>query len=203
MTQEPDKVALFDVDEVLLDIWQPLIDTYNRFFNTHLTSRSFPAIVRDFDKNREKYKDFSLYFMQSETFGRLKARPGMKQLLHQMREKQYDLVVITASSPDPRLAAKRQQNLETEFGSIFKSIHCTGSPDKTAIIQQYARQYRLSLFIDDHPDTVAQSVGIVNAPIWQANAVRAPYFARIRKPMFVAKKATDILTIAAQMEHSR
>ena len=197
------KVALFDVDEVLLEMWRPMIVAFNKYFKTHYTFKTFPIVVRDFDKNRDKYKDFAFYFMQSDLFGKLQARRGMKELIHQMQKQNYDLVVVTASSPLPTFAEKRRQNLETEFGPVFRKIHCVGSTDKTSVIRHYADQYDLSLFIDDHPYTVAQSVGVVTAPIWQDNIVRRPYLNKITKPMYIARHPTDILTIATHLEKQR
>lgn len=204
MTTQADKIAIFDADEVLLDLSSALLPFASKLIKRPATRKDLIYLMRDFNKDREKYARFGLDFMRSESFGCLNAKRGMLRLLRRLKKEGYDLAVITASSPFLEIKEKREKNLIREFGRIFTDIHSTGNLNKKDLLHQYAKAYRFTAFCDDLPATVQSSVKIVTCPIWKANEINRHQIRILDlNQVHIAHHALDILEIIIKHEKHR
>lgn len=194
---ENKKIAIFDVDEVLLDMWGPMHKMLEDFQRRKISDEAWLQIIRDFDKDPRPYFEFGKHFMGSETFERLNAKRGMKQVLRGLSDAGWDLAIVTSAPPAKEVELKRRRNLYRAFGDVFRSIDCVGSKDKKGRIAALAAQYDESMFVDDNPAIVQQSVGIVNHPVWRYNLPHSYVLDKLDLTRAkVAKTSYDILKIA-------
>lgn len=190
------KIALFDADGVLFNMWDPMKDMYQDYFSVSLSMQEWINVIRDFDANPLPYKDFGLYFMGSKTFSELPAMEGMPSLIKDMKNDGWELGIISASSPIDRFQTHREQNAALHYGDAFSTVHCIGSKDKDEMLRHYAKDYDIVAFCDDHPKNVARSTPVVTIPIWREN-IPLSYrkdemdFSRVH----VASSADDIRSI--------
>ena len=190
------KVALFDVDGVLLDLHEAMFSQCSSFFQKAIDKNEYVQMVRNYDKNTKLYSDFGLYFMQSKHFECIPAFAGMAQMLKTLKEDNFDLIIISACPNEDKIRTARLKNLNDCFGDVFTAIHLTGSTNKKELIAHYAHQYDISFFCDDRPANVQQSIGLVNYPIWKHNLFLLPHLTEeIKKDIFIAQTPEDILKI--------
>ena len=195
---ENKKIAIFDVDEVLLDMWGPMHKMLEDFQRRKISEDEWVQIIRDFDRDPRPYFEFGKYFMSSDTFERLNAKRGMKDVLKKLADNGWDLAIVTSAPPTKEVELKRRKNLHYAFGDIFKSIDCVGSKDKKSRIADLAEKYEESMFVDDNPAIVQQSVGIVTHPVWRYNLPHSYALDKLDlSKAQVAKTSNDIWQIAA------
>lgn len=195
-----DKVVLFDVDGVLLELWTPM---YLYWKKEMRAKGEHPGLRRfSLEEIYGYYKDPSCSsgigdrFGQQEAFGKLRPKEEMVETVHALKKMGYDLVVITAASNDPLTRAKRCKNLMEVFGDVFNQIHCVGSASKEGLIRTYAGLYKESAFCDDHPGNVQKSVGVVTYPIWRFNQPLVPLLEKLdTQKASVIYKGGDLLEI--------
>lgn len=193
------KIAIFDVDEVLLDMWGPMHKMLEDFQKRKINGDEWVQIIRDFDQDPRPYFEFGKYFMGSSTFERLNAKRGMKQTLQTLAANGWDLAIVTSAPPTKEVELKRRKNLHYAFGDVFVSIDCVGSKDKKARIADLAAKYEESMFVDDNPAIVQQSVGIVTHPIWRYNLPHSYALEKLDlSKAKIAKTSSDILKIAGE-----
>ena len=196
---ENKKIAIFDVDEVLLDMWGPMHKMLEDFQQRKISDEEWVRIIRDFDRDPKPYFEFGKYFMGSPVFERLNAKRGMKQVLKNLAAGGWDLAIVTAAPPAKEVELKRRKNLYYAFGDVFKSIDCVGSKDKKARIADLAGKYEESMFVDDNPAIVQQSVGLVTHPVWRYNLPHSYALDKLDlSKAKVAKTSNDILKIAGK-----
>ncbi|MBQ8660953.1 MAG: hypothetical protein IJ482_01335 [Alphaproteobacteria bacterium] len=191
------KIAIFDVDEVLLDMWGPMHKMLEDFQQRKIDDGEWVQIIRDFDQDPRPYFEFGKYFMNSPVFERLNAKRGMKQVLQAMSASGWDLAIVTSAPPEKEVGLKRRRNLHFAFGDIFKRIDCVGSKDKKAHISALSGRYEESMFVDDNPAIVQQSVGLVTHPVWRYNLPHSYALDKLDLSRAdIAKTSDDILKIA-------
>lgn len=191
------KIAIFDVDEVLLDMWGPMHKMLEDFQQRKIDDGEWVQIIRDFDQDPRPYFEFGKYFMNSPVFERLNAKRGMKQVLQALSVSGWDLAIVTSAPPEKEVELKRRRNLHFAFGDIFKHIDCVGSKDKKAHISALSGRYEESMFVDDNPAIVQQSVGLVTHPVWRYNLPHSYALDKLDLSRAdIAKTSDDILKIA-------
>ncbi len=198
-----DKIVLFDVDGVLLDLWTPM---YLFWKQDQFSKGKYPRISRFVEEEVYGYykdtKSYSGYisglFENQDTFENLRPKKGMVETVHALKKMGYDLAVITAASNDKMVRTKRCKNLFKVFGDVFNQIHCIGSDKKGDLIKSYASLYKESAFCDDNPGNVQQSVGVVTYPVWRFNQSLAPLLNRLDvENSSVMYNSADLLEIVA------
>ena len=190
------KVALLDVDGVLLDLHEAMFNLCSSYFKRTIDKNEYIQMVRNYDRNTKLYTDFGRFFMHSKHFESISAFSGMKETLEQLKEYGFDLIIISACPNEDKIKSARLKNLNDCFGDIFKAIHLTGSTNKKELIAHYANRYDISFFCDDRPANVEQSIGLVNYPIWKHNSFLLPHLSKeTQKDIFIAKQPEDILKI--------
>lgn len=191
------KIAVFDVDEVLLDMWGPMHKMLEDFQQRKIDDEEWVQIIRDFDCDPRPYFEFGKYFMNSPIFERLNAKRGMKQVLQALTASGWDLAIVTSAPPAKEVELKRRRNLHFAFGDVFKSIDCVDSKDKKSHISALAGRYEESMFVDDNPAIVQQSVGLVTHPVWRYNLPHSYALDKLDlSKANIAKTSYDILKIA-------
>lgn len=162
------RLFIFDVDGVLLDLWTSMRPAFANYHGMSLSDEDWNNIIDDFLHNSEPYMEFCDYFHQSQTFRSLLPIKGMPELVFELRNRCFDLVVI--SSCDADLAEPRHKNLEEHYANCFEKVVCVGMrlPKKNAL-RQVAAGYDEVFFLDDNPRHLSDSLGIVTCPIWKEN----------------------------------
>ncbi len=163
------KIAIFDFDGVLVNMWEPMRVLYEEFFKVSLTDQEWVDIIRDFDKDPKPYAKFGEFFNTSEVFANLPAQIGMQKLVKDLKDAEYDLAVITSAPSSPYVIQQRKQNAFSLFGDAFKELHFVGSGQKYPLLGMYAASYKFSAFVDDTPKNVENVDRIVSLPMWWEN----------------------------------
>ena len=155
-------LVILDADDVLLD-FMPGFDRYVR----SLGFNPDPAGPGQFDLSpwlgvdrltaAKTIHDFIHY--DDTGFDRLDAIPGAQQALERLQEVGHRVVVVSSFSDDPRILARRRDNIERLFGhEVFDDIIGLplGSP-KSSVLSRLPH----APFVDDLPRNViaAREIG--------------------------------------------
>ena len=162
------KLFIFDVDGVLLDLWTSMKPIFAVYHGMLLSNEDWDDIVVDFLHDPKPYLEFGEYFQKSLTFRTLTPVEGMPQVVFDLLNRGFDLAIV--SSSDPRFAEQRRQNIETHYPDCFEKIICVGMEQtKEEALRKAIKGYDEVFFVDDNPRHLADSLGIVDHPIWMAN----------------------------------
>lgn len=190
------KAAIFDIDEVLLDMLSPMHRMYETFCGRDISDDEFTWHMRNFNKEPERYKDFGVFFNSSPVYLNLPAKRGMLPILAYLKAHDFDIHLISASSNDRELERLRKENVCRHYGEIFSSVNCIGNQNKRSAIRALAECYDTSFYCDDTPQVVNQSVGITDFSIWLFNPLYEIYAPLLDEDKTqVAYKPQDILQI--------
>ena len=118
------RLFIFDVDGVLLDLWTSMRAVFANYHGMSLSDEDWDNIIEDFLHDPEPYLEFGDYFHQSQTFRNLLPVKGMPELVFELRDRCFDLAII--SSSDPNFAAQRRKNIEEHYADCFEKIICVG-----------------------------------------------------------------------------
>lgn len=164
------KLFIFDVDGVLLNLWPAMRAVFSDYHKMSLTDEDWDDIIIDFLHDPKPYLEFGDYFHNSFTFGHLLPIQGMQKLVFELRDRGFDLAIISSSNPDPTYVEKRRKNLEEHYEDSFEKVICVGMKQtKKEALRATAEGYDEVYFCDDNPLHLLDSVGIVTTPIWFAN----------------------------------
>lgn len=162
------KLVIFDVDGVLLNLWPSMRNVFANYHQMSLSDEDWDNIIEDFLQNPAPYLEFGDYFHRSETFRNLLPVQGMPELVFELRDRGFDLAIISSSNPD--FIKQRCRNLEEHYADCFEKVICVGMKQtKEEALRQTAEGYDEVFFIDDNPRHLTDSVGIVTTPIWMEN----------------------------------
>jgi phosphoglycolate phosphatase-like HAD superfamily hydrolase len=161
-----DAVVVFDADGVLLD----LIGGAVRFFNIpsdtiKTTIQAAKEIIAGKTRNPEVEKMLSA-FVTDGGFKNLKPLPGAVSGIRKLHDAGYPLFIVTAA-PD-QFAKDRTENLMHVFGDVFREIHCVRVGGKGPALSKF-KKYKTVFFIDDSPQNIRDSIGIITHPILFGN----------------------------------
>lgn len=190
------RLFIFDVDGVLLDLWTSMRAVFANYHGMSLSDEDWDNIIGDFLHDPKPYLEFGDYFHQSQTFRNLLPVKGMPELVFELRDRCFDLAII--SSSDPNFAAQRRKNIEEHYADCFEKIICVGMKQtKEDALRQAAAGYDEVFFIDDNPRHLSDSLGIVTCPIWKENRHHLFLWQSIdHSGIRKAQSAKDILDIA-------
>lgn len=167
-----DKLFVFDVDQVLLNMYQPLVAAYEKYIGRETSHQETLDNIRRFEEDPRPYMDFAMQFQHSPAFGSLGPMPGAVQLVADLAAAGFELAIVTAASSDPEIFEKRRQNLLNVFGDVFMHHHHTSLSSKEGSLKTLCAGYRQSFFIDDKPSHVNEAIGAAGTAIWLEN----PFF---------------------------
>ncbi len=195
------KAAIFDIDEVLLDMLPTMQQLYGEYCHREISDEEFTWHMRNFNKEPERYKDFGVFFNSSPEYFDLPAKKGMVPVLQALTNAGFDIHLISASSSDKEFQAKRAENVIHHYGDIFTSVNCIGSQKKQQLITDIANDYSASFYCDDTPQVVNQSVGATDYSIWLHNSLYEVYAPLLQKNTQTAYKPVDILSIISDQDN--
>lgn len=112
------RLFIFDVDGVLLDLWTSMRAVFANYHGMSLSDEDWDNIIGDFLHDPKPYLEFGDYFHQSQTFRNLLPIKGMPELVFELRDRCFDLAII--SSSDPNFAAQRRKNIEEHYADCFE-----------------------------------------------------------------------------------
>lgn len=101
------------------------------FANYHgmsLSDEDWDNIIGDFLHDPKPYLEFGDYFHQSQTFRNLLPIKGMPELVFELRDRCFDLAII--SSSDPNFAAQRRKTLKSIMPTVLKNHLCRHEADQ-------------------------------------------------------------------------
>ena len=164
MCYKMQKVFIFDIDGVLLEIWKPMVEAFQIFTGKTYSEEELLEISKSYAKDPTPYIEFGKYFQASEAFANLEPIPGMVEFVKELKDSGFDLYVITAAAE--YTWKTRVENLHKVFGEVFKEVYCVGRNCKTDVMKDIATQYDISYFCDDSPENVRKSAEFVTTGIW-------------------------------------
>lgn len=165
------KIAIFDVDGVLLDLWAVMKQPYSEYVKREISDEEWDEIIEDFLHDPRPYFEFGNFFDNSPYFDRLPPTSyEMIKLVTSLKLSGFDLAIITSIKDTEELVARREENIRKVYGSAFSKIICVGRGNsKEQEIVKLAKDYDFSMFCDDTLKNAAKSVGLVTLPVWYEN----------------------------------
>lgn len=165
-----EKLFIFDVDGVLLDLWTPMKKVFEEYEQITLTDKAWDNIVADYLQNPFPYMEFGRFFDASDTIRNLPPIKGMPKLVNDLKAQGFDLAIITSISNKEEIKNKRIENLKKFYGDVFDKLICVErGGSKEQALRDVAADYQISFFCDDHPKNALLSKGIVTKPLWFEN----------------------------------
>lgn len=164
------KVFIFDVDGVLLDLWQDMQLAYSEFYKRQVSTEEWNMIIDDFLHDPSPYLEFGNYFDNSHWFGKLSPIEGMINLVNVLKDNGFDLAIVTSTNDDPNIIEERKNNICSLYGDVFTEIVFVGrAQSKEKALEKLANNYEVSYFCDDSIKNVVKARRIVTYPIWYEN----------------------------------
>lgn len=191
------KLFIFDVDGVLLSLWPSMRSVFANYHKMSLSDEDWDDIITDFLHDPRPYLEFGEYFHNSDTFRHLLPIQGMQRLVFELRDRGFDLAIVSSSNPNPEFVERRRKNLEEHYDDSFTKVVCVGMKQtKQEALRQAAEGYDQVFFCDDNPKHLIDSVGIVTMPIWFANPHHEFMWESIdRSSILTAQNADEIRKI--------
>lgn len=130
--------VLLDCDGVLLD-WE---SAFREWVTTKLR-RPIAAQPTDWclskwlGVTKEESSALVEEFNAGEHFSRLRPLPGAVWAIYELAASGYEMHVITSCAANPKIAARRRENLADHFGGVFASVTCLdlGQSKVKALVQ--------------------------------------------------------------------
>jgi len=141
-----ERFILTDVDGVLLDWTSAFRDFLLK--NRVGLKTDYPQdwdLLSWIDQDAASITELILRFNRSNQFAKLKGFPDAQEILPKLQIK-YQIVAITCCSSEPKVAKKRVQNLEQQFGFVFDQVHCLDLGQSKA---DCLKLYPSSVWIED------------------------------------------------------
>ncbi|MDD4555886.1 MAG: hypothetical protein PHE89_00970 [Alphaproteobacteria bacterium] len=165
------KVFIFDVDGVLLNLWQVMRCAYEDFHQIKISEQEWEDVIDDFLHNPVPYLDFGNYFDNSNYFGSLPPLSDeMLFLPANLRASGFDVAIVTSTNDAPEIVEARRENLRVVYGDVFSEILFVGrAQSKEKALMSIAQKYEMSYFCDDSLKNVVNAKDIVTFSIWFEN----------------------------------